>query len=285
MDQKDQKKKKRRPRSATGERNYLCGCGKAYLSYPALYTHVKNKHDGVFPIGSNAKRKIPKNGDEESEQLYIPNVDRFFQDFEDFTKQLPDAMSAARLKIKPDDIKKSLGFKFENEERDVAPLKAAMQHMINFDNDKEKFAKQKEGLSIYSILGHYLNSVFTYCSERFFREYMVLVVMIIKALNEKGDMFLEKGDKKKASVKGDESKANFCDSTNINICAEILNLFIAELFPVYFKKITPEGPNEFHFLGLEDDNIKNLILMAKYLANWLFNNEFTEYRLEINVDF
>lgn len=53
-------KRKRRPRSSAGERNYFCGCGKAYLSYPALYTHVKNKHDGVFPIGSNAKRKIPK---------------------------------------------------------------------------------------------------------------------------------------------------------------------------------------------------------------------------------
>ena len=56
--QKGESKKKRRPRSAVGERNYLCGCGKAYLSYPALYTHVKNKHGGVFPIGSNAKRKI-----------------------------------------------------------------------------------------------------------------------------------------------------------------------------------------------------------------------------------
>ena len=60
------KMKKRRPRSAAGERNYLCGCGKAYLSYPALYTHVKNKHTGVFPIGSNAKRKIPKTHDRET---------------------------------------------------------------------------------------------------------------------------------------------------------------------------------------------------------------------------
>ena len=45
----DWSKKWRRPRSAAGARNYLCGCGKAYLSYPALYTHVKNKHTGIFP--------------------------------------------------------------------------------------------------------------------------------------------------------------------------------------------------------------------------------------------
>ena len=60
MSEDNNKKRKRRARAAGGDRNYACGCGKAYLSYPALYTHVKNKHGGIFPIGSNAKRKIPK---------------------------------------------------------------------------------------------------------------------------------------------------------------------------------------------------------------------------------
>lgn len=27
-------------------RDYKCPCGKAYLSYPALFTHIKHKHDG-----------------------------------------------------------------------------------------------------------------------------------------------------------------------------------------------------------------------------------------------
>lgn len=43
------KKRKRKPRCTEGERNFHCGCGKSYLSYPALYTHVKTKHNGVFP--------------------------------------------------------------------------------------------------------------------------------------------------------------------------------------------------------------------------------------------
>lgn len=55
----------------------MCGCGKAYLSYPALYTHVKNKHDGIFPIGSNAKRWIPKNIDENYDILFTPNCEKF----------------------------------------------------------------------------------------------------------------------------------------------------------------------------------------------------------------
>ena len=46
-----QKNKRRSKRDKTG-RNYICGCGKNYLSYPALYTHIKNKHEGVSPSGT-----------------------------------------------------------------------------------------------------------------------------------------------------------------------------------------------------------------------------------------
>jgi len=28
------------------KRSYICGCGKDYLSYPALYLHIRIKHDG-----------------------------------------------------------------------------------------------------------------------------------------------------------------------------------------------------------------------------------------------
>lgn len=35
-------------------RTYKCGCGKMYLSYPALYTHIKTKHEGITPDGTNA---------------------------------------------------------------------------------------------------------------------------------------------------------------------------------------------------------------------------------------
>jgi hypothetical protein len=34
------------------ERCFRCGCGKDYLSYPALYTHIKNKHNKIPPNGT-----------------------------------------------------------------------------------------------------------------------------------------------------------------------------------------------------------------------------------------
>ena len=46
--------RKRRSKTDQMNRAYKCGCGRTYLSYPALYTHLKNKHDGEQPEGTNA---------------------------------------------------------------------------------------------------------------------------------------------------------------------------------------------------------------------------------------
>jgi hypothetical protein len=45
-------KQKRRSKNERSGRDYICGCGKTYLSYPALYTHIKTKHGGQNPCGT-----------------------------------------------------------------------------------------------------------------------------------------------------------------------------------------------------------------------------------------
>ena len=40
-DEAGKMKHKRRSKNDNEGRNYQCGCGKSYLSYPALYTHIK----------------------------------------------------------------------------------------------------------------------------------------------------------------------------------------------------------------------------------------------------
>ena len=39
----------KRVRNSQGRRDYICGCSKAYLSYAAIYTHARIKHDGNYP--------------------------------------------------------------------------------------------------------------------------------------------------------------------------------------------------------------------------------------------
>jgi hypothetical protein len=64
-------KGKRRSKTDPEGRRFQCGCGKTYLSYPALYTHIKNKHGGDQPNGTNVPtgkggrgrpRKYPEGG-------------------------------------------------------------------------------------------------------------------------------------------------------------------------------------------------------------------------------
>ena len=277
-------KKKRRQRSAAGERNYMCGCRKAYLSYPALYTHVKNKHDGVFPIGSNAKRKIPKNFEEETDNVFIPNLEKFYNEFQEFIAQVAGAEGKNKTQLSKEAVDKLFMFNLPSSEIEISALKNALKTMTYLESDKDKFDSLKESMSIYQILGFYLISIHQFCSEGFFREYLLLILMVVKSLNEKGEMFIEKDEKKKSGNKNEDGSGRmFCDGVNIHVASEILNLFIAELFPNLLKAFKTNGIN-FEFLGFEDEHIKNLIVMTKFLANWLFNNEFTDYRLEINVD-
>ncbi len=106
-------------------------------------------------------------------------------------------------------------------------------------------------------------------------------MLLIKTLNAKGKMFVTSLDKVEVDLNENQ---DFCNQKFIYTVAEVMNLFLAELYPVYLKELLEEKM-KFTFLGFEDDNIKNLILMTKFLANWLFNFDFIEYRLEINVDF
>lgn len=77
-------KQKRRSKTDQKNRNYTCGCGKSYLSYPALYTHIKTKHSGVYPegtisnlISSSKKRGRPKKflEDEQSPQNILNELE------------------------------------------------------------------------------------------------------------------------------------------------------------------------------------------------------------------
>lgn len=261
----------------------MCGCGKAYLSYPALYTHVKNKHDGIFPIGSNAKRKIPKNVEEDCDHLFIPNMERFYQDFDEFVRQIDNAGSDEPKQMTEFDINHIFDSLNSLNDKEIQLFKTAMRSMLQLNGNKDKFEQLKESMSINQIMSYFLISIFPYCSHQFYREYFCLVFMVTKALNDKGEMFVDKTEKRRINYSTEDKL--FTEGPEVHVAAEILNLFIAELFPNYLKLLKDEKRIEFKYLGFEDENIKNLILMCKYLANWLFNNDFTEYRLEINVDF
>jgi hypothetical protein len=53
---------KRRSKNDDSGRDFICGCRKKYLSYPALYTHIRTKHDGNAPSGTNMSKLLTGRG-------------------------------------------------------------------------------------------------------------------------------------------------------------------------------------------------------------------------------
>ena len=68
-------KQKRRSKNECFGRDYKCGCGKEYLSYPALYTHIKTKHDGKTPEGTNANQIQSGKGRGRPRKNFLTNED------------------------------------------------------------------------------------------------------------------------------------------------------------------------------------------------------------------
>jgi len=48
QDESPKKTRKRRTLGETGKREFICGCGKSYVSYPAIYLHVQRKHNAEW---------------------------------------------------------------------------------------------------------------------------------------------------------------------------------------------------------------------------------------------
>lgn len=79
----DQRTSSRRSRKDEEGRDYLCGCGKRYLSYPALYTHIKTKHDGKQPEGTlkTGTNPITKRTKVKLDEETLKLILAFFSDF------------------------------------------------------------------------------------------------------------------------------------------------------------------------------------------------------------
>jgi hypothetical protein len=85
-------KKKRRSKTDSKGRDYLCECGKKYLSYQALYTHKKTKHPDVdFPKNSSNSKpsysKLPKSVKFEEGQLEVTHSQVPFENNSKWTKR------------------------------------------------------------------------------------------------------------------------------------------------------------------------------------------------------
>lgn len=122
---------------------------------------MKNKHDGIFPIGSNAKRKIPRNM-EENDDSFIINLPKLFEEFEKFLRSLGGALDmseANALQMTGPEIESSFSSKFPDFGRDIQPFVKAIKKMAEANYSSADFMQFKDNLSIYEVLSFFLMSI------------------------------------------------------------------------------------------------------------------------------
>ena len=182
----EHKKRKRATKKESDVRNFKCPqCDKSYLSYPALYTHCKQKHNTNNHSGRNRGR--PKKDPNEmtaDKNLYDPQTPAFFQK-EGRNGNTPVekinecALNAFKFiyESNKDDVKKRLMKEYNKiEEHPFLGNFINDEHNVDVVIEDEKKPTDK-------VLMDYLNKTSVICGEKYFEKLIVFVTLFRENIN------------------------------------------------------------------------------------------------------
>lgn len=271
-------RKRRKTKSANDNRKYSCNiCQRLYFSYPALYTHKRNKHNvipitGKQDIFKNSKKDIYINASETSHVVkYKYSAVENIQEGISFTmKDIKIIYKEALRSIycKEESFLFKCGYDINSHEGFI---------LLNI------FEESNEGIFLQSITsGNILqksniDDVFIIYLINFFKvtgkltDLNILVVKFVilfrEYLNIAGwsykKTFIKYGVAMPSSLNGSYTKCNDCQEI-----PDLINDFVS----VFIKMD----------LNLFDINLKKLLDIIKNFCNWLFVNNLTNFKITEN---
>lgn len=275
------KKRERKGKDQVIGRNYICGCGKSYLSYAALYTHTKTKHGGVFPSGTSTLKK-PKS--KKLEQASIESVHSFDINkshefnfaFISFLEMIPGA-----IKQTEEDCYNPVE-DFPVERFSSGSNYTFLLKKMGFINKSlvgaygGQYFKQFEwimyeismcrGLVCYDVFSLFLLYIYRFVSQEFYGEVAFLLLAYAQMLNKEGWV------KSKELSPGFSISRNelFCSHQSAEILPDLTNEFFLNHFPktVDSREILRDAKS-LTFFGNDSVKILRAILVVKQLSNWL----------------
>ena len=267
------KKGKRRSKNETQGRTFICKlCEKSYLSYPALYTHCKQKHNTSNTSGRGRGRPKKDNGDNQERLKYNPLDASYFlkenrtgsTQIEDFDKSIKDAFNIlyGSNESRERNLKKEMK-NYDNIESHPFLgefLKNSHDTLIKIDNEKEISDK---------VFMDYLNKMSMHVNNNYFTKLIIFVTLFREFVNisnrkKKKDDLLYKNEKNVFDLNDDT------EYTSEN-CAEDV----------------PDLSNDFinDFLetdkSLFDFNKEDSIDLTQNFCHWMYENNFTSSKLSL----
>jgi len=182
----EHKKRKRATKKESDVRNFKCTqCDKSYLSYPALYTHCKQKHNTNNHSGRNRGRpKKEQNEVASDKNLYDPMTSAFFQK-EERTGNTP-------IENINECAKKAFVFIYETnkdsvQKRNMKEVKQIEEHTFlgNYIKDEHRIDLEidDEKTPTDKVLMDYLNKMSVNCNEIYFEKLIVFVTLFRENIN------------------------------------------------------------------------------------------------------
>ncbi len=293
----DKKKRERRLKQDNYVRNYVCGCGKSYLSHAALYTHAKTKHKGVFPEGTitlQNKRSIrtqDENRDNSNISDEFKKVYEFNIEFLDFTEQVLGERRNGRNKHK----KLIEGFTCDifqkTEDFDVLLIKLEqirreliLSYGPSFLNQIDIIIYEINNgktLSCNDIFAVFLIYAFRSVSIDLYKEIVFFVVCYRKFLNEFG----WQRSKELAELDIYDPDSEFCEYNSAEIVPDMTNEFITSFYSRCVQTTSVvKSFDSFTVLGITPEQLLTAIILANLFCRWLYIHKFSKAKLYIIQD-
>ena len=251
--------RKRATKKESDIRNYKCTfCDKSYLSYPALYTHCKQKHNTNNHSGRNRGRPKKEQSEINSEKnRYDPMTLAYFQKEERTGNTKIEninacAMNAFKYLYQNKNPECNMDKKIKD--RKMKEYSKVEDHpflgLFLKDPHDTNIIIGDEKASTDFVLINYLNKMSLYCNEKYFEKLIIFVTLFREHIN------LVNQDKV-------EKDQEFTQITEAEDVPESSNEFLTDfLFP----------EDEEHEFGLDKEEAIDL---TRNLCNWMYINNFT----------
>lgn len=288
-------KARRRSRKEKLGRENICGCGKTYFSYPALYTHIKNKHCGIAPAGTELdshRRSIKPNRGE----VYDPEDETPFQadnpppsDDKNavFSESQVSFSSKEVFRTEPFGVIEELGatgscdFTYSFNTDEVHPLIKAANRFISSKNFNSLKTHMIKSLNCYTILGCFLLEISKQSCPEIYSVIATFIRGFCECLNFYGYSLLQifERDNPKATIgsrlrisdpklqNDDYSSQEFCEIEGVGLISLLFDFFIKIFLPNFLK--TKKFP------------LKLALATLAFLNSWLVRNGLTDISASI----
>ena len=262
-DENKKKKGTRRSKREAEGRNYVCKmCSKSYLSYPALYTHYKQKHNTNNSSGRGRGRpKKDQNEGENEKNSYNPINSSYFNKEERTGKtsietEINGCIDSAFKELYDPEQRSRI------ESRGIKFYCSIEEHpfLYKFKNDSHDINKTGDEHQIADLVFiEYLNKMSACCNPNYYTKLIKFVTLFREHSN-----FINA-----SKLKEDEQNKIYTEIKDAEDVPDSSNEFITDF-------INPEEKN--NDLGF---NKEECIDLTQNLCYWMYENNYTCSKLSL----